>query len=137
VDGAPGPAGASGALSAPLWARVPLPTACGNFWQSSGPLLTLNVTNPNGQQALVIVSTSLSSQSGSQAWLGFTIIGASNRNSGTDDATGGNAASTSNVFGGSRISLVNLNFGINTFNGQIWNECGNQFSNPTLMVLTF
>jgi len=137
-SGPQGIPGTSGALSAPLWARVPLPTACGNFWQSSEPLLTLNVTNPSGQQALVIVSTSLSSQSGSQAWLGFVISGASSRNSGTDDAVGGNAASTSNVFGGSRVSLVNLNAGVNTFSAQFWNStCDNQFSGATLMVLPF
>lgn len=138
VDGAPGvpgPPGPAGALSSPLYTTVTAPTACGHFWQNPPESLTLTSDTP--RQALVIVSTSLTSQSGSQAWLGFTVTGATAHNNGTDESVGGNAASTQNVFGGSRMVLVNLNPGSNTFTPQFWNECGNQFTAPSLLVLPF
>jgi hypothetical protein len=139
VDGQPGVPGPPGpGLGAPLFAQLPPPTVTGS-WQSIGPTLTLNVANPSGQQALVIVTTSLASQSGNQGWLGFTFTNPDGtvHNNGTDDAVGGNAASTSNVFGGSRLVLATLSPGAHTFQAQYWTLSGNQFSSASLMVLPF
>jgi len=118
---------------------LPPPASCGNFWQNPGPTLTINATNPSGQQALVIVSATLHSQSGNEGWLGFTFTNPDGtaHNVGTDDAVGGNAAATSNVFGGSRLVLVNLSAGAHTFSAQYWNACGNQWNASTMMVLPF